>query len=158
MRGTLSNLGYQIAMSNVGVAPKRSDLLNSWESKTGTKSTAEVVENNRVDGDGYGRKTATLKKWDDIVIKFWKDDATTYSRLHSQYFDKNTSDEDFYVDFTFIAPKSTEFASVKDYTITGQIVGFAEGDVNTTDAQSFTITFAPSGKPKEFAGPLSDIV
>jgi hypothetical protein len=51
-------------------------------------------------------------------------------------------------------PKSTDFAAVKDYTLHGILVGFEDSAANTTEAQSFTITFQPNGAPIEFAGPL----
>lgn len=154
-KGTLSYLGAKVYMSATGVTPVAADILNSWESCTGLDIKVTTVTNNRVDGDGYERKTGTIKGLSDITMKFWKDDSATYTKLKSQVVDTETSASTFYVDFTFIPPTNSDFASVSAYTQTGQVTGFKEGDMNTTDAQSYTITFTPSGKPTTFTGTIT---
>lgn len=150
--GTLSNMGFRMAMHAVNTSPTVADLLNGIESKSGSGWSTNVVEVSTVDGDGYSKKIGLLKTGKDITVKFWKEDADTYQRLYSQYHDIPTSDPAAYVALTFMSPKRSDWSGVKDYTQVVQITDFSEGDVNTTDAQSYSVTFTPSGKPTVFNG------
>jgi hypothetical protein len=153
-KGTLSYLGFKVYKSKHGVAPVVADELTNWESKTATKITVRTVENNRVDGDGYVRNTGLLRSIDAMDLKFWKDKLDIYTDLKAQAQDVSTSSDDIYVDFTFICPKGTEFATAKDYTLPCIVTCFSEDAADGENAQSFTITILPSGKPVEFTGPV----
>ena len=165
--GTLSNMGYKVAMSEIVVdqatgefsiaVPTKADLLNGWESKTGSGWSVNLKDANTVDGEGYSKKVGILKTGKDITLKFLKEDAATFTRLMEQFHGVETSSDAFYVGLTFWAPKRTGWAAVKPYQQIAQLTDFSEGDATTDNIQEYSVTFTPSGPPLDYTGAVPTV-
>lgn len=154
----LSNLGFKVYMSEVGVAPTNADRLVGIKSMSGYGVSVNTLDATELDGTGFARFIASLKTLKPITMGFNLRDKETYKRLYERVMDTETASEDYYVDFTFVFPKKTGWDTdvVRDITITACITEFSLDDVTTDSVQAFSITIQGQDKPVPFTGTISE--
>lgn len=149
----LSNLGFKMYMSDVGVAPKAEDRLVGIKSISGFGVSVSSADATELDGDGYSKTIALLKSLKPITLVFNLRDENTYTRLRGQALDVGTSDTAYYKDFTFVYPKRSDWTTPIDFAITAYVAEFNPGDVNTGSVQEFSVVIQGQSKPKRATAP-----